>query len=134
VRARLLRSFIFSLLAVAAMMALRTIFDLEARRFELAFAWIFAVPGIALFVFELSYRGITRTTVLVGHAVASFILGCLALMPLGQLFDMFGWPYLHTWALAHGTFDVAVPALVILTFILLCVPVRYLRERINVGD
>jgi ABC-type tungstate transport system substrate-binding protein len=51
-----------------------------------------------------------------GIGFASFFLGFILLFPLGWLFDRMDWPLFHSWGLIHGSFLLAIPLLMALSF------------------
>jgi hypothetical protein len=53
------------------------------------------------------------------QSVLSIVLGFFLMGPLAGLFEAMRWPMFHGWALAHGSFVIAWPALTIVSFVAL---------------
>jgi hypothetical protein len=59
----------------------------------------------------------------------ALVLGIVALFPIGVLFDAMGWPLFHSWALAHGSFFVAIPVAAVVAYAVLGVTPWFKRRR-----
>ena len=51
------------------------------------------------------------------QSVLSIVSGFFLMAPLGGLFGVMHWPMFHSYALAHGAFVIAWPALTVLSFV-----------------
>src|SRR5262245_5736078 len=51
------------------------------------------------------------------RAILSLVVGFFLMWPLGGLFGAMHWPMFHGWALAHGAFVIAWPALTVVSFV-----------------
>lgn len=51
------------------------------------------------------------------QAVLSIVLGFFLMSPLAALFEAMRWAMFHGWALMHGTFVIAWPALAVVAFV-----------------
>jgi len=58
----------------------------------------------------------------------SIALGFLLMAPLAMLFNAMNWPMFHGWALAHGTFVIAWPALTLVAYGLVLLTRQLARE------
>ena len=56
---------------------------------------------------------------LVAQILLSIVAGFLLMMPLAELFDFMEWPNFNTWAMMHGNFGAAWPALAMFSFAVL---------------
>jgi hypothetical protein len=51
--------------------------------------------------------------------LAAVVVGFLLMIPLAMLFDALNWPLFNGWALFHGSFVLAWPALSLISFVVL---------------
>lgn len=62
------------------------------------------------------------------QAVLSIVLGFFLMGPLGMFFDTMRWAMFHGWALMHGTFVIAWPALTVISFVALSLVPWFRRD------
>ena len=62
------------------------------------------------------------------QAVLSIVLGFFLMGPLAMLFEAMRWAMFHGWALAHGTFVIAWPALTVVSFVALSLVPWFRRD------
>jgi hypothetical protein len=62
------------------------------------------------------------------QAVLSIVLGFFLMGPLAMLFEAMRWAMFHSWALAHGTFVIAWPALTVVSFVALSLVPWFRRD------
>jgi hypothetical protein len=81
----------------------------------------------------LGKHAVTRKpTIMKGNLItgmASIVLGFFLMIPLAMLFDARDWPLFHSWGLAHGSFLIAWPALVAVSFGLIRIVTRVMQAR-----
>jgi len=53
------------------------------------------------------------------HIFGAFVGGILLMWPLGWLFGVMGWPMFHSWGLAHGSWVIAFPLMILLAYLLI---------------
>lgn len=93
-----------------------SIFNIWDMDFPIAFSWIPFVMGLGLISY-MAIDGKSKTNIIKSAKwCVSIAIGMLLLYPLGIFFNKMKWPIFNYWALAHGTFIVAIPILVFVVF------------------
>lgn len=62
------------------------------------------------------------------QTVLSILSGFFLMVPLAEIFETMRWPMFHGWALAHGSFLIAWPALTIVAFVGLSLVPAFRRD------
>ena len=84
--------------------------SLWAQRFlgDRPFPYSFAVFALSVATVVLAWTVVTGgpvgTAKRVIRIAVSAVVGFLALLPVGDLFDRMDWPIFHSWGLGHGSF------------------------------
>ena len=98
---RLSISFLLLFIGAVSLWAQRLLIDGPFPYSLAAFALTVATVALA---WTFATGGPVGTAKRIIRIAVSAIVGLLALLPVGDLFDRMDWPIFHSWGLGHGSF------------------------------